>query len=66
MSAKQTCEMCDGYSPLTNECRRKSPQAFIVNAAGKIQIIGGWPGTEKNNWCKDFVAESPSAGIVTN
>jgi hypothetical protein len=58
--------MCDGFSALTNECRRKSPQAFILNNNGKIQIIGGWPGTTKDNWCKDFIVEAPSINIVAN
>ena len=66
MSAKQTCEMCDGFSALTSECRRKSPMAFMVNAGGKLQIIGGWPGTTKDNWCQDFIADSPAAGLITN
>lgn len=58
MGLKPTCAQCRAFYPLTSECRRESPQAFLISAGnGQMKIVGGWPGTVKDNGCEAFVPE---------
>ena len=57
MTPGQTCSSCAAYSPLTNECRRKSPTALPIKVGDRTAALGLYPATAKDSWCAEWLEE---------
>lgn len=55
MSQSRTCNTCEAFSPLTSECRRKSPVAIFIPTPHGGQAAGIYPATKKDGWCCEWV-----------
>lgn len=61
--ARPTCESCQAFAILTNECRRKSPLAVpLQKTPGQLQFLGAYPGTHKEGWCCEHLPDG-SLGV---
>jgi len=59
--SRSTCETCNAFNALANECRRHAPNAVPMpqsNAMGQVVGLasaGIYPATTKDGWCLEHV-----------
>lgn len=50
-----TCQTCRHFAALAQECRAKTPQAFVVPAPnGNPLAIGIFPAVRADTWCGEW------------
>lgn len=58
-----TCNDCQHYSAMNQQCRRNPPVPVIIgtNQQGQPAVAGMWPAVQSSDWCGEFHrAEYPS------
>lgn len=54
----KTCETCQHYSGLTQQCREDSKKVFmVVHPQQGPVFLSVWPNVEKDDWCARHKAE---------